>query len=195
MKKILIITILAISILGCSSDSNSSNNNLFLNINIGGTNYSSEGMFSTGYGGEENCLNNGNLFLQYVGQVENSSFFIECEFVHFENVIDFDNPQKNIVTNTRLTDINDLWEANYGEDVCSKNNDFSIIYEDKVSNEFLRLKPNSAMNHTITNVAFSSEDATSKFYIIEGTFSATFLKGNIDVPVNGNYRIKIETLK
>ena len=94
MKKILIITILAISILGCSSDSNSSNNNLFLNINIGGTNYSSEGMFSTGYGGEENCLNNGNLFLQYVGQVENSSFFIECEFVHFENVIDFDNPQK-----------------------------------------------------------------------------------------------------
>lgn len=195
MKKILIITILAISILGCSSDSNSSNNNLFLNINIAGTNYSSEGMFSTGYGGEENCLNNGNLFLQYVGQVENSSFFIECEFVHFENVIDFDNPQKNIVTNTRLTDINDLWEANYGEDVCSKNNDFSIIYEDKVSNEFLRLKPNSAMNHTITNVAFSSEDATSKFYIIEGTFSATFLKGNIDVPVNGNYRIKIETLK
>lgn len=195
MKKILIITILAISILGCSSDSNSSNNNLFLNINIGGTNYSSQGMFSTGYGGEENCLNNGNLFLQYVGQVENSSFFIECEFVHFENVIDFDNPQKNIVTNTRLTDINDLWEANYGEDVCSKNNDFSIIYEDKVSNEFLRLKPNSAMNHTITNVAFSSEDATSKFYIIEGTFSATFLKGNIDVPVNGNYRIKIETLK
>jgi hypothetical protein len=195
MKKILIITILAISILGCSSDSNSSNNNLFLNINIGGTNYSSEGMLSTGYGGEENCLNNGNLFLQYVGQVENSSFFIECEFVHFENVIDFDNPQKNIVTNTRLTDINDLWEANYGEDVCSKNNDFSIIYEDKVSNEFLRLKPNSAMNHTITNVAFSSEDATSKFYIIEGTFSATFLKGNIDVPVNGNYRIKIETLK
>ena len=51
------------------------------------------------------------------------------------------------------------------------------------------------MNHTITNVVFSSEDATSKFYIIEGTFSATFLKGNTDVPVNGNYRIKIETLK
>lgn len=195
MKKILIITILAISILGCSSDSNSSNNNLFLNINIGGTNYSSEGMFSTGYGGEENCLNNGNLFLQYVGQVENSSLFIECDFVHFENAIDFDNPQKNILTNTRLTDINDLWEANFGEDVCSKNNDFSIIYEDKVSNEFLRLKPNSAKNHTITSVIFSSEDATSKFYIIEGTFSATFLKGNIDVPINGNYRIKIETLK
>ncbi len=195
MKKILIITILAFTILGCSSDSNSPNNNLFLNINIGGTNYSSEGMFSTGYGGEENCLNNGNLFLQYVGQVENSSFFIECEFVHFENVIDFDNPQKNIITNARLTDINDLWEANYGEDVCSKNNDFSIIYEDKVSNEFLRLKPNSAMNHTITSAEFSSEDATSKFYIIEGTFSATFLKGNTDVPVNGNYRIKIETLK
>lgn len=195
MKKILIITILAFTILGCSSDSNSPNNNLFLNINIGGTNYSSEGMFSTGYGGEENCLNNGNLFLQYVGQVENSSFFIECEFVHFENVIDFDNPQKNINTNARLTDINDLWEANYGEDVCSKNNDFSIIYEDKVSNEFLRLKPNSAMNHTITSAEFSSEDATSKFYIIEGTFSATFLKGNTDVPVNGNYRIKIETLK
>jgi hypothetical protein len=195
MKKILIITILAITTLGCSSDSNSSNNNLFLNINIGGTNYSSEGMFSTGYGGEENCLNNGDLFLQYAGDVENSSFFIECEFVHFENAIDFDNPQKNIISSTRLTDINDLYEANYGEDACSLNNDFSIIYEDKVSNEFLRLIPNSAMNHTITNVVFSSEDATSKFYIIEGTFSATFLKGNTDVPVNGNYRIKIETLK
>jgi hypothetical protein len=195
MKKIFIITIFAFTILGCSSDSNSPSNNLFLNITISGTNYSSEGMFSTGYSGEENCLNDGDLFLQYVGDVENSSFFIECEFVHFENLIDFDNPQKNIITNTRLTDINDLWEANYGQDVCSKNNDFSIIYEDKVSNEFLRLKPNSAMNHTITSVVFSSEDTTSKFYIIEGTFSATFLKGNTDVPINGNYRIKIETLK
>jgi hypothetical protein len=195
MKKIFIITIFAFTILGCSSDSNSPSNNLFLNITISGTTYSSEGMFSTGYGGEENCLNNGDLFLQYVGDVENSSFFIECDFVHFENLLDFDNPQKNIITNTRLTDINDLWEADYGEDVCSKNNDFSIIYEDKVSNEFLRLKPNSAMNHTITSVVFSSEDTTSKFYIIEGTFSATFLKGNTDVPINGNYRIKIETLK
>ena len=89
MKKLLIITILAITTLGCSSDSGSSSDNLFLNINIAGTNYNSEGLFSTGFSGEESCLNNGNLFLQYVGQVENSSFFIECEFVQFENSIYF----------------------------------------------------------------------------------------------------------
>lgn len=195
MKKIITLAFAVSIIIGCSSDSNSSNDNLFLNITVNGTNYNSEGLFSTGYSGEENCSNNGDLFLQYVGQVENSSFFIECSFVHFENLIDYSNTQKNVVTNTRVTDINDLWEVNFNENTCSKNNDFSIIFEDKASNEFLRLKPNSPKNHTITNVQMSSEDATSKFYTITGTFNAIFLKGNLELPVSGNYRIKIEVYK
>jgi hypothetical protein len=181
--------------LGCSSDDNGSTDDLFLKINVSGTEYNSVGLFATGFGGEENCLNNGDLFLQYVGQIENSNLFIECNFIHFENGVDFENTQKNIVTNTRLTDINDLWEANYNENVCSKNNDLSIVFEDKVNNTFLRLKPNTNKTHNITNVQFVSEDATSKFYIIEGNFNAMFLKGNIDVPINGNYRIKIEVYK
>ena len=200
MKKLITLLFAATIIFGCSSDSNNSgsnnsNDNLFLNINVNGTNYNSEGIFSTGFSDEENCSNNGALFLQYVGQVENSSFFIDCNFVHFENLVDFSDPQKNTVTNTRMTDINDLWEANFSQDVCSKNNDFSIIYEDKISGIFLRFKPNAPKNHTITNVQFSSEDATSKFYIVEGNFNATFLKGSSDVPMSGNYRIKIEVFK
>lgn len=182
--------------LSCSSDDNSSNDDdLFLKINANGTEFNIVGLFSTGFGGEQNCSNNGDLFLQYVGQVENSNMFIECNFVHFENDFDFDDPQKNIVTNTRLTDVNDLWEANYDEDVCSINNDFSIVFEDKLNDTFLRLKPNTTKTHTITNVNLASEDATSKFYIIEGNFSAIFLKGTTDVPINGNYRIKIEVYK
>lgn len=182
--------------LSCSSDDNSSiDDDLFLKINVNGTEFNSVGLFSTGFGGEQNCSNNGDLFLQYVGQVENSNMFIECNFVHFENDFDFDDPQKNIVTNTRLTDVNDLWEANYDEDVCSINNDFSIVFEDKLNDTFLRLKPNTTKTHTITNVDLASEDATSKFYIIEGNFSAIFLKGTTDVPINGNYRIKIEVYK
>jgi hypothetical protein len=198
MKKgfIFLMVLVSTFFLSCSSDDNSSNDDdLFLKINVNGTEFNSIGLFSTGFGGEQNCSNNGDLFLQYVGQVENSNMFIECNFVHFENDFDFDDPQKNIVTNTRLTDVNDLWEANYNEDVCSINNDFSIVFEDKLNDTFLRLKPNTNKTHNITNVQFVSEDATSKFYIIEGNFNAMFLKGNIDVQINGNYRIKIEVYK
>lgn len=198
MKKgfIFLMVLVSTFFLSCSSDDNSSiDDDLFLKINVNGTEFNSVGLFSTGFGGEQNCSNNGDLFLQYVGQVENSNMFIECNFVHFENDFDFDDPQKNIVTNTRLTDVNDLWEANYDEDVCSINNDFSIVFEDKLNDTFLRLKPNTTKTHTITNVDLASEDATSKFYIIEGNFSAIFLKGTTDVPINGNYRIKIEVYK
>lgn len=200
MKKLITIAFAVTILLGCSSDSNSSdsnnsNNNLFLNINISGTNYKEDAPNIFGFSEEENCLNNGALYLLNVGQIENSSFFVDCSFIHFENLVDFNNTQKNVITNTRLTDISDIFELNFTEDACSKNNDFSIVYEDKVSNKYLRLKPNSPKNHTITNVKFSSEDATSKFYIVEGTFNATFLKGNIDIPVNGNYKIEVEVLK
>lgn len=197
MKKVfyLLLIITSTFFLGCSSEDNSPTDDLFLKINVSGTEYNSVGLFATGFGGEQNCSNNGDLFLQYVGQIENSNSFIECNFIHFENGIDFENTQKNIVTNTRLTDINDLWEANFNENVCSKNNDLSIVFEDKVNNTFLRLKPNTNKTHNITNVQFVSEDATSKFYIIEGNFNAMFLKGSIDVPINGNYRIKIEVFK
>ena len=197
MKKgfYLLLVIVSTLFLGCSSDNNSPTDDLFLKINVSGTEYNSDGLFATGFGGEQNCSNNGNLFLQYVGQIENSNLFLECNFVHFENGIDFENTQKNIVTNTRLTDINDLWEANYNQDVCSKNNDLSIVFKNKLNNTFLRLKPNTTKTHIITNVRYVSEDATSKFYIIEGNFNAMFLNGNIDVPINGNYRIKIEVYK
>lgn len=197
MKKLFLLLIFpSLIFMGCSSNDESSNNDdLFLNITINETNYNSDGMLSTGFSGEQNCDNNGDLFLQYVGQIENSNLFVECNFVHFENTIDFDNPQKNIRANTRLTDINDSYEFNYGEDTCSKNNDFSITFEDKVTDTFLRLKPNTAKTHTITNVRFVSEDASSKFYIIEGNFNATFLSGTTSIPVNGNYRIKIEVYK
>jgi hypothetical protein len=198
MKKgfIFLLVLVSTFFLSCSSDDNSSNDDdLFLKINANGTEFNIVGLFSTGFGGEQNCSNNGDLFLQYVGQVENSNLFLECNFVHFENGVDFDNPQKNILTSTRLTDINDLWEPNYSEDVCSKNNDFSIVFEDKINNTFLRLKPNTTKTHAITDVRLVSEDAMAKFYIIEGNFNATFLKGSIDVPINGNYRIKIEVYK
>ncbi len=180
--------------LGCSSDSGSSSN-LFLNINVAGTNYSSSETSIFGFSDEENCLNNGNLFLLNAGQVENSSIFLDCYLVFFENDNDFSDPVKNVVANSRITDINDVWEINYNEDVCSRNNDFSIIYEDKVSDELLRFKTGAPKTHTITNVQFSSEDSTSKFYIVEGNFNATFLKGATDVPVSGNYRIKVEVFK
>jgi hypothetical protein len=194
MKKVFYFLLIITStfFLGCSSEDNSPIDDLFLKINVNGTEFNSVGLFATGFGGEQNCSNNGDLFLQYVGQVENSNLFIECNFVHFENGIDFENLQKNIVTSTRLTDINDLWEANYNENVCSKNNDFSIVFEDKINDSFLRLKPNTPKTHTITDVRLVSEDATAKFYIIEGNFNATFLNGSTDIPIYGNYRIKIE---
>lgn len=198
MRKIscFLVSLALYTLIGCSSESNSSEDeDLFLKINVNNTEFNSVGLFASGFSGEQNCSSNGDLFLQYVGQVENSNLFIECNFIHFENGIDFENPQKNIVTNTRLTDINDIYEFNYGEDACSVNNDFSISFEDKVNDTFLRLKPNTAKTHTITNVRFVSEDASSKFYIIEGNFNATFLSGTSSIPVNGNYRIKVEVYK
>ncbi len=197
MKKMFyLLTLVSIILTGCSSEDNNNNSdNLFLKINVSGQQYETEGLFFTGFSGEENCLNNGDLFLQYVGQIETSNLFIECNFVHFENGVDFENTQKNIVTNTRFTDINDLWEPNYNENVCSKNNDFSLVFEDKGTDQFLRFNPNAPKAHTITNVVFTNETASEKFYIVEGSFNCTLLKNNADIPINGNYRIKIGVLK
>lgn len=181
---------------GCSSEENNNNSdNLFLKINVSGQQYESEGLYFTGFSGEENCLNNGDLFLQYVGQIETSNMFIDCNLVHFENLIDYSDSQKNSISSTRMTDINDLYEMNFNEDACSKNNDFSLVFEDKGTDQFLRFKPNTTKVHTITNVVFTNETATEKYYIVEGSFNCTLIKNNIDIPINGNYRIKIGVLK
>lgn len=199
MRKLLALSsILVILLFSCNSDDsgNSSNSDdLFLKINVSNTEYNTSGLFATGYSGEENCDNNGDLFLQYVGQIENSELFIDCSFVHFENTIDFNDDNKNIITNTRVTDINDLWELNTGVDACSLNNDFSIIYENKLTNEFLELKNEAIKTHNITRLEFVSEDSQGEQYIIEGNFSATFNDDSVDIPVNGSYRTKIDVLK
>lgn len=197
MKKMFyLLTLVSIIFTGCNSEDNNNNSdNLFLKINVSGQQYESEGLFFTGFSGEENCLNNGDLFLQYVGQIETSNLFIECNFVHFENLIDYSDSQKNSISSTRMTDINDLYEMNFNEDACSKNNDFSLVFEDKGTDQFLRFNPNAPKAHTITNVAFTNETASEKFYIVEGSFNCTLLKNNADIPINGNYRIKIGVLK
>jgi hypothetical protein len=187
-----------LTLTGCSSDdSDTSNgsNNLFLKINISGTEYNSTGLFATGYGGEENCDSNGDLFLQLVGQVENSEIFVDCSFVHYENTIDFNDDVKNDIQVTRLTDTNDLWELGTGDNACSKTNDFSIVFEDKQTQDYLKLKQNTTATHTITRADLVSEDTQGEQYIIEGNFTATFLNGSTDVPVNGSYRTKIDVLK
>ena len=194
MKKIIISLSLAL-LFGCSSDSNSPNDNLFLNVNISGTTYSTDVIGFFGNSNEENCLNNGDLFILNIGQIENSSIFLDCYLVSYENDIDFSDPTKNLITNSRITDINDLYENMFFEDVCSLNNDFSIIYQDKLTNELLRFKTGAAKNHTITNVQLISEDEARKFYIVEGNFNVTFLKGNTEVPISGNYRTKIDVFK
>ena len=198
-KVFFLLGLLSIIVIGCSSDSNKNSDNLFLKLNVNGTEFNETSLWGTGFGGADNCSNNGDLFLQFVGQVENSTTSIECNFVHFENLIDFSNTQKNIITSTRITDTNSLYylttEGFYASSVCDKNNDFSIVFEDKVSNKYLDLKPNAPKNHAITKVEQVSENAEAKQYIIEGNFNATFLKGTTDIPINGNYRIKIEVLK
>lgn len=198
MKKIVSLLILVFALSSCSNSSNNASENLFLNINISGTSYTSEGLFSTGFGGAGNCSNNGDLFLQYVGQIETSALFIDVSFAHFENIVDYSNSEKNNILNTRITDTNSIWTFTtdgINSNFCNLNNDLSIVYEDKGSNLYLDLKPNTQNTHNITNVVFVSEDSQSKFYIIEGNFNCTFLKGSIDVPISGNYRIKVEVLK
>jgi hypothetical protein len=181
-----------------SSDDDKLSDNLFLQINVSGKNYTSEGLYSTGFSGQENCLDNGDLFLQYVGEIENSSLFIEVSFAHFENLIDYSNTQKNNILNTRIVDTNSVWAFStdgIDSDFCNLNNDLSIVYEDKSTDSYLNLKPNAQSTHKITKVDFLSEDSEAKFYIVEGNFNCTFLNKNIDIPVSGNYRIKIEVLK
>lgn len=198
-KVFFLLGLLSTIVIGCSSDSNKDSDNLFLKLNVNGTDFNETSLWGTGFSGADNCSNNGALFLQFVGQVENSTTSIECDFVHFENLIDFSNTQKNTITSTRITDTNSLYylttEGIYASSVCDKNNDFSIVFEDKLSNTYLDLKPNTPKNHIITKVEQVSENAEAKQYIIEGNFNATFLKGTTDIPLNGNYRIKIEVLK
>lgn len=199
LMKIFFCTFLIVLFNSCSSsDEDNSGDNLFLQVNVSGKDYASEGLYATGFGGQENCLDNGDLFLQYVGEVENSSLFIEVSFAHFENLIDYSNTQKNNILSSRVVDTNSIWTFStdgINSNFCNLNNDLSIIYEDKSTDTYLNLKPNTQSTHKITKVNFLSEDSQSKFYIIEGNFTCTFLNKNIDVPVSGNYRIKIEVLK
>ena len=101
---------------------------------------------------------------------------------------------KNIITNSRLTDKNDIYSGT-DVNVCNLNNDFSIIYEDKLSNKYLSLKPNTAKKHTITKVTQVSENTTSRILIVEGGFEAIFLSGSTEIPIKGSYRTEIEVLK
>jgi hypothetical protein len=195
MKKTITLLLLSfIFLTGCSSSSSGSDDNLYFNISVDGVQYNEGSLWGTGFSGQDNCAQNGILFSQLVGQVENASLFIDCNFYHFENVVDFENPQKNILANATVTDINSLYGLFEGVN-CDVNNELSINFEDKVNNVYLKFKPNTPKTHTITNLTYVSEDAEAKQYIIEGTFSATFKKGNNDVPVNGNYRIKVDVLK
>ncbi|PKB15487.1 hypothetical protein [Flavobacterium sp. 5] len=185
--------------IGCSSNDSDNNDiansgNLFLKINISGTEYNdTEGGFY-GFSDRANCNNNGDLFLQSVGQIETSKIFVQCFFLHFENNIDFSDKTKNIATNSGITDKNEVYPGN-DVDVCGLNNDFSIIFEDKVSNKYLSFKPNTTKKHTITKVTQVSEDTTSRDLIVEGNFEAVFLNGNTEIPVKGSYRTEIEVLK
>ncbi|CAA9203516.1 hypothetical protein FLA105534_04696 [Flavobacterium bizetiae] len=201
LVKISVCSLILILFGSCSSsDENDSNSNedLFLKINISGTTFNSEGLYATGFGSQDNCSNTGDLFLQYVGEVENSALYVEVSLAHFENLDDYANAQKNNILTTRITDTNSVWTFStdgIDSDFCNLNNDLSIVYEDKKTNTYLNLKPNSQSTHKITKVDFVSEDSQSKFYIIEGNFTCTFINKNTDVPVSGNYRIKIEVLK
>lgn len=199
LTKIFFCTCLIVIFNSCnSSDEENLSDDLFLKINVSGKNYTSEGLYSTGFGGQENCLDNGELFLQLVGQVENSSLFVEVNFAHFENLIDYSNTQKNNILSTRIVDTNSVYTFTtdgISSDFCNLNNDLSIIYEDKSTDTYLNLKPNTQSTHKITKVDFLSEDSQAKFYIVEGNFNCTFINNNVDVPVSGNYRIQIEVLK
>lgn len=195
MKKTITLLLLSfIFLTGCSSSSSGSDDNLYFNITVDGVQYNEPGLWGTGYSGQDNCAQNGILFSQFVGQVENASIFIDCDFFHYENVVDFENTQKNILANATVTDINSLYGIMEGV-YCDSNNELSLNFEDKVNNVYLKFKPNTPKTHTITSLTYVSEDAEAKQYIIEGNFSATFLKGNNDVPVSGNYRVKVDVLK
>ena len=204
-KKIASLSVLILTTLffiGCSkdsADSSTKNEKRFLNLNLNGNelNYNSD-IFGMSYGGE-NCNDNGELRLELLGQIENSSYFVEGSLAHFENLVDFSDTKKNIVNATRVTDTNSIWiysTDGISNSFCNLNNDLSLVIEDKSKdNGYLKLKPNTTSKHNITKTEFISEDSTSKTYAIEGNFSATYIKDKSDFPVSGNYRTLIEVLK
>ncbi len=196
MKKIITIVFFTSILFGCSSsDSNSSDGTYFMRININGTEYYNEVFAYITHSDITNCSNNGELTLTRINQVETSTLFVETGFAHFSNAIDFDNPQKNIITNTIFKDDNFIWGDFFNPNLCERNNDFSIIIETKPSNQRLYLKPNTTPTHSITNVSLVSEDAAAKIYKVEGNFNAIYLNGNNDLPVSGNYRVQLEVFK
>lgn len=195
MKKIITLAIFVSILMGCSSsDSSSSNDTSFMRININGTEYYNEVVAYITHSGRPNCSNNGELTLTRINQVETSTFFAETGFTHFSNAIDFDNPQKNIITNTILKDDNSIWSGPFSN-ICDLNNDFSIILEKKPSNQRLYLKPNTTPSHTITSMSLVSEDAATKVYKVAGNFNAIYLNGASDLPVSGNYSVEVKVFK
>lgn len=195
MKKLITLGFAVSILLGCSSSSSSDSQSVeFMRININGTEYYQEIGAYIEFSDRPNCSNNGPLTSLGIDQVETSTFFVEVDLSHFSNVLNFENTQQNVITSTRLRDTNSIWSGPFAN-TCELNNDLTIIYEKKPSDERLNLKPNTTPTHNITDVSFVSEDASSKTYKVEGNFNAIYLNGNADLPINGNYRVLVEVLK
>lgn len=187
---------------GCSSDDSNSagTGDSYFKININGTQYvDTDNFYSTGYGEQENCQSNGDIFLQQLGVVESSTMYLEAHLAHFQNVTEFDNSSINTFTGAKLTDRNSFYSGvitGGGEpDVCNFKYDLSIVYLDETSDEYLKLKSGAPKTHNVTSVTFVSEDASYKIYNVEGNFSGTLIKNGVDVSFTGDYKRRLDVLK
>jgi hypothetical protein len=197
MKKIITIALfISTFLIGCSSDSSSSSSVEYMRININGTEYYEEIVGYYGVENRPNCSNNGLFTAMALDQVETSNFFVEVDLTHFTNVINFDDNQLNIISNTRLRDKNSVWPGSGGlSNTCDLNNDLTIVFEKNPSNERLYLKQNSTPTHNITNVSLVYEDVEAKTYRIKGNFNAIFNNGGVDLPIFGDYCIIVDVLQ
>ena len=204
MKKIILVLAICLisGLSGCSSDDESTNNNnTYFRININGTPYVENNfpLYSSGWSEQDNCQSNGDLFLQYLAVIENSTFYLEPYLSHFENTSEFDNATLNNSANARLLDRNSansgIFTGEQDTDICNFKYDLSLIYEDKASDKYLKFKVGAQKQHNITKVTYLYEDQSNKTYLVEGNFLGTFTKNGTDIPFSGDYKSRIDVLK
>jgi hypothetical protein len=197
MKKILLL-LLSLIVLSCSKSDTPSNNDEsgYLKFTLDGTNYSQDdlvNMAGTGGGNGDfySACSGKKIWSQYLTYIENSSFHLILNLVHFQNATDFGTPPLGTY-NVFSTGGIDIFTYNY----CYNNLTLVLGLKDKTTSKECILQTGATNKiNSITSVP-SASDSVSICYAIVGEFTSRFKYPNGTIKtVTGTYKTFIRVLK
>jgi hypothetical protein len=193
-----ILLVLSLTVLSCSkSDTPSSiDENGYLKLTLDGNNYSQDNLLNiagTGGGNGDffSACSGKRIWSQYFTNIENSSFSLTINLVHFQNATDFGTPSP-ATFNVFSTGGIDIFTYNY----CYNNLTLVLGLKDKSTSRDCILQTGSTNKINSITAVPSASDSVSICYAIVGEFTTRFKYPNGTIKtVNGTYKTFIRVLK